>query len=313
MASTGMSCSLLMTCRLLLPRFFVPSSGCLHSRKSQTLTARDNQPERSCHTSANHVRCAARPQSTSTSSTPEISSSFESVDCESSSSPRSTHYEIAGRTHECDDWSNLTPTVQRLIGRALHRLHNNPLRLLTDGLCHHFHDYTRFEFPDPVVTTHDNFDSLLIAPNHVSRSRSDTYYVNKGHLLRSHTSAHQAHCLAQLGPDQDRFVSIADVYRRDVIDSTHYPAFHQCELFRIYDQDQVHLCIAFNHYTNNIIFFFVISNLQFDLLFFHFRSIATARGKIVRSPRWRPTHRAKASGVFVGCNKLCRATTETND
>ena len=43
----------------------------------------------------------------------------------------------------------------------------------------------------PVVTTHQNYDSLLVPAGHVSRSRNDAYYVNSGTLLRAHTSAHQ--------------------------------------------------------------------------------------------------------------------------
>lgn len=149
-------------------------------------------------------------------------------------------YQFVGRQHRCDEWSNLTPTVSRLIGSQLCRRVDNPLRLVCEGIEHHFSNYVEFEFPDPVVTIEQNFDSLLIPSDHVSRSKSDTYYVNKDNLLRSHTSAHQAECLQRLQPGQDRFFCIADVYRRDVIDGTHYPVFHQCEMFRIFQQDQVH-------------------------------------------------------------------------
>lgn len=76
----------------------------------------------------------------------------------------------------------------------------------------------------PVVTVGQNFDSLLIPETHVSRSKSDCYYVNKKHLLRAHTTAHQSELV---GMGLDNFLVFGDVYRRDEIDRTHYPVFHQ--------------------------------------------------------------------------------------
>ena len=50
-------------------------------------------------------------------------------------------------------------------------------------------------------------------------------------MLRTHTSAHQRDFI-KMG--LDRFLVTGDVYRRDEIDSTHYPVFHQMEGVRIY-------------------------------------------------------------------------------
>ena len=41
-----------------------------------------------------------------------------------------------------------------------------------------------------------NFDQVLVPPDHVSRSPNDTYYVDPNTVLRCHTSAHQAELLA---------------------------------------------------------------------------------------------------------------------
>ena len=49
-------------------------------------------------------------------------------------------------------------------------------------------------------------------------------------MLRAHTSAHQAE-LIKMG--HDNFLVVGDVYRRDEIDSTHYPVFHQIEGVRL--------------------------------------------------------------------------------
>jgi tRNA synthetases class II core domain (F) len=52
------------------------------------------------------------------------------------------------------------------------------------------HNKPQFEVYDslpPVVKITDNFDSLLIPPEHVSRKATDTYYVDDVHVLRTHT------------------------------------------------------------------------------------------------------------------------------
>ena len=65
--------------------------------------------------------------------------------------------------------------------------------------------------------------------DHVSRSYNDTYYVNADTVLRCHTSAHQAELLRE---GHSHFLVTGDVYRRDSIDSTHYPVFHQVFVHR---------------------------------------------------------------------------------
>ena len=42
-----------------------------------------------------------------------------------------------------------------------------------------------------MVTAEKNFDALLVPKDHVSRKKSDTFYVNEQYLLRTHTSAHE--------------------------------------------------------------------------------------------------------------------------
>lgn len=72
--------------------------------------------------------------------------------------------------------------------------------------------------------------------DHVSRNISETYYVNEQTLLRAHTSAHQHQLLTE---GEDAFVVLGDVYRRDTIDCSHYPIFHQMELVRIFNQQDL--------------------------------------------------------------------------
>jgi phenylalanyl-tRNA synthetase alpha chain len=55
--------------------------------------------------------------------------------------------------------------------------------------------------------------------------------VNPEVVLRTHTSAHQCE-LIKAG--HRSFLCAGDVYRRDAIDASHYPVFHQMEGVRIY-------------------------------------------------------------------------------
>ncbi|KAH0462542.1 hypothetical protein IEQ34_010117 [Dendrobium chrysotoxum] len=80
-----------------------------------------------------------------------------------------------------------------------------------------------------------NFDDVLVPADHVSRSNNDTYYVDAQTVLRCHTSAHQAELLKS---GHSHFLVTGDVYRRDSIDSTHYPVFHQMEGVRVFCSDE---------------------------------------------------------------------------
>ncbi len=104
----------------------------------------------------------------------------------------------------------------------------------------YFHDFVAIDDMSPIVSTQQNFDSLLVPPDHVSRNRSDTYYLTHDTVLRTHTSAHQT-TLLQHQRGLDKFLVTGDVYRRDEIDSSHYPVFHQMEgvkMFSTTSRDQ---------------------------------------------------------------------------
>lgn len=139
---------------------------------------------------------------------------------------------VLGQQFQRDDWTNITPKIISFCDRRLYEDTNNPIGLISAGLKDFFRDYDHFTYTNPVVSPEDNFDSLLIPKDHVSRSKSDTYYLNKDHLLRCHTSCHQGHCLKK---GSRSFITIADVYRRDAVDRTHHPVFHQCEGFKLFD------------------------------------------------------------------------------
>lgn len=90
----------------------------------------------------------------------------------------------------------------------------------------------------PVVSTFQNFDSLLVTRDHVSRRPTDSYYINANTVLRSHTSAHE---MDLIKGGLNAFLVTGDVYRRDDIDALHYPAFHQLEGVRLFSREEVGL------------------------------------------------------------------------
>ena len=55
-------------------------------------------------------------------------------------------------------------------------------------------------------------------------------------MLRAHTSAHQRELVSA---GLDAFLMVGDVYRRDEIDASHYPAFHQMEGVRLFCNHEV--------------------------------------------------------------------------
>lgn len=135
---------------------------------------------------------------------------------------------------------------QALHRRLLH-VHDHPLNLLKRRIVQHLHAtyrkpasgsplFTVVENAKRVVTVWENFDSLLTPADHPSRRPSDTYFVNSEHVLRGHTSAHQHELIKQ---GLDNFVVIGDVFRRDEINRTHYPCFHQMEAVRLFSSDQL--------------------------------------------------------------------------
>ena len=68
--------------------------------------------------------------------------------------------------------------------------------------------------------------------NHPARDMQDTFYLGGEYLLRTHTSPVQIRCLESKKPPV-RIVSPGRVYRRDAVDSTHSPVFHQVEVLAI--------------------------------------------------------------------------------
>lgn len=74
------------------------------------------------------------------------------------------------------------------------------------------------------------FDKLNTPADHPSRDLQDTFYFDDDNrtLLRTHTSSVQIRVMEQSAPPI-RVVSPGRVYRKDEVDATHSPMFHQIE------------------------------------------------------------------------------------
>ncbi len=72
-----------------------------------------------------------------------------------------------------------------------------------------------------------NFEALNIPPEHPARAMHDTFYLDGGLLLRTHTSPVQVRVMERRGPPL-RVIAPGRVYRCDS-DLTHTPMFHQVE------------------------------------------------------------------------------------
>jgi phenylalanyl-tRNA synthetase alpha chain len=79
-----------------------------------------------------------------------------------------------------------------------------------------------------VETTEYNFDQLEFPPWHPARSPRATFFLNGDVVVRTETSPSQIREMEEREPPI-YMVSIGRCYRRDTIDATHYPIFHQFE------------------------------------------------------------------------------------
>lgn len=137
--------------------------------------------------------------------------------------------ELLGQIYPTDTWTNVSNSIAHTLSRKLHLQPSHPIGILRHIIESRFpsKSYTRYSDLSPVVTVQQNFDSLGFPLDHPGRSRTDTYYVNRDTVLRTHTSAHQAETFRTC--PTPGFLISADVYRRDTIDRSHYPSFHQME------------------------------------------------------------------------------------
>ena len=111
--------------------------------------------------------------------------------------------------------------------------HRHPLITTTEEIVDLFLGlgYSVAEGPE-VERDHYNFTALNIPEDHPARDMQDTFYLGGDLLMRTHTSPVQIRHLEQ-NPPPVRIVAPGRVYRRDAVDATHSPVFHQVEVLAI--------------------------------------------------------------------------------
>jgi phenylalanyl-tRNA synthetase alpha chain len=79
-----------------------------------------------------------------------------------------------------------------------------------------------------VEDEYHNFDALNIPRDHPARDMQDTFWLEGGNLLRTHTSPVQVRGMERLGPPL-RMIAPGRVFRNESVDASHEHTFYQLE------------------------------------------------------------------------------------
>lgn len=128
--------------------------------------------------------------------------------------------------------------IQRLLSLPdLSRKENSPIKFLIDKIVaiSEFKNFDIIEIPE-IVSVRDNFDLLNAPADHPSRQETDTYFLNKDYVLRTQTTVmwpfylQRPEVVKQLEQAGEiGLLSFGKVYRKDEIDRSHFPIFHQID------------------------------------------------------------------------------------
>lgn len=113
-----------------------------------------------------------------------------------------------------------------------------------------FKGFDIIEVPE-IVTTEIGFDLFDFPPDHPARSRSDTYYVDDDHILRTHTTVMWHYYLGDAGVKKRMAAgepvgafSYGKVYRKDELDRNHMNVFHQIDGWYLAPRDKKVITVA---------------------------------------------------------------------
>jgi phenylalanyl-tRNA synthetase alpha chain len=146
---------------------------------------------------------------------------------------------------------NFPPHLEEKMHSNLYKQKNHPLNIIKNKIVNYFSEENTnknniikttlinskikiqiYEDLPKIVDLSSNFYSLLVNKDHETLSPKNTYYWDNENVLRTHMTAHDVKLMKE---GCRYFLSIGDVYRRDEIDSTHYPIFHQVDSVRVFD------------------------------------------------------------------------------
>ena len=116
-------------------------------------------------------------------------------------------------------------------GKAVKLGHKHPMYIALDEIKDIFvgMGFTILDGPE-IELAYYNFDRLNAEEGHPSRDWSDTFYFDEDSrvMLRSQTSPMQVRAMDTM-PLPIRIIAPGRVYRKDEVDATHSPMFHQVE------------------------------------------------------------------------------------
>jgi len=128
--------------------------------------------------------------------------------------------------------------LQKLLSLPdLSRKENSPLKFIVDKILAlpEFKDFDVIDIPE-IVSVRNIFDLLNAPLDHPSRKETDTYYVNKDYVLRTQTTVmwpfylQRPEVIKQLEEEGEiGLLSYGKVFRKDEIDRSHFPVFHQVD------------------------------------------------------------------------------------
>lgn len=133
--------------------------------------------------------------------------------------------------------SNSVRLTRLLAMPDLSRTKGSPIEALVERILElpHLADFDVIEVPE-IVPTDISFNLFDFSADHPARSTSDTYYVNKEYILRTHTTVMWYYYFLQeeiKNRIKDKkalgVISHGKVYRKDEIDRHHMNVFHQVD------------------------------------------------------------------------------------
>jgi phenylalanyl-tRNA synthetase alpha chain len=142
---------------------------------------------------------------------------------------------VLERLRQRNDFKSLR--IKKLLSLPdLSRTPGSPLKMIVDAIVSlpRFQNFDVIKVPE-VVSVEKNFDLLNTPPEHPSRRETDTYYLEPGWVLRTHTTVMWSYHLSfevrqKLARDGEvGALCYGKVYRKDEIDRSHYPVFHQID------------------------------------------------------------------------------------
>lgn len=130
--------------------------------------------------------------------------------------------------------NNIPVNITDRIGRTLYNTSDHPICIVKEKVFEYFSDLAKIEIESPYVPIEYNFDKLRVPKDHPSRNPTDTFYKDDETVLRTHMTCYLYPMgSSTTGTSKLKYITCGDVYRKDAIDATHYPVFHQIDAFCI--------------------------------------------------------------------------------